>query len=57
LGLFGCIVLFVAVILPFASCGRSKPALNVYTWADYVKPGLLSRFEKENGCRVEIDTF
>ena len=45
-------------------CGRdfapgllrpAKPVLNVYTWADYIKPDLLSRFEKENGCRVEIE--
>ena len=59
LGLFGwaVLLLFVAVTLPLASCGRSKPVLNVYTWADYIKPGLLSRFEKEHGCRVEIDTF
>jgi spermidine/putrescine transport system substrate-binding protein len=31
--------------------------LHVYTWADYVKPELVQRFEKEHGCRVVIDTF
>jgi spermidine/putrescine transport system substrate-binding protein len=38
-------------------CGKSKPTLNVYTWADYIKPELLERFEQEHGCRVVIDTF
>ena len=43
------------VFLP--CCGRPKSVLNVYTWSDYFKPEILSRFEKENGCRVVIDTF
>lgn len=34
-----------------------RPDLHVYTWADYVKPELIQRFEKENNCRVIIDTF
>ena len=43
------------VFLP--CCGRPKSVLNVYTWSDYFKPEILSRFEKEHGCRVVIDTF
>ena len=38
-------------------CGGKKPVLHVYTWADYIKPELVQRFEQENGCRVVIDTF
>jgi spermidine/putrescine transport system substrate-binding protein len=34
-----------------------EPVLHVYTWADYMKPELVQRFEKENRCRVIIDTF
>ena len=34
-----------------------KSELFVYTWADYIKPELVQRFEKENNCRVTIDTF
>ena len=34
-----------------------RQTLHVYTWADYVKPELVQRFEKEHGCRVVIDTF
>jgi spermidine/putrescine transport system substrate-binding protein len=38
-------------------CRRKTPELKIYTWADYFKPELLQRFEKEQGCRIIIDTF
>ena len=38
-------------------CKKPAPELHVYTWADYIKPELVQRFEKENGCKVVIDTF
>ena len=38
-------------------CAPSKPVLHVYDWADYIKPELVSRFEAEQGCVVQIDTF
>jgi spermidine/putrescine transport system substrate-binding protein len=31
--------------------------LHVYTWADYVNPDLVKRFEKDHECKVVIDTF
>src|SRR6187431_310371 len=31
--------------------------LHVYTWADYVNPDLVKRFQKEHACKVVIDTF
>lgn len=40
-----------------AGCGASKPVLNVYTWADYVSPEELAKFEEEFNCRVVLDTF
>lgn len=49
--------LALAAAAAFAACGRPRPTLHVYTWADYYKPGLLERFEKARGCRVVIDTF
>jgi spermidine/putrescine transport system substrate-binding protein len=39
------------------SCGPPKPVLSFYTWADYIKPELVRRFERERGCRVVLDTF
>jgi spermidine/putrescine transport system substrate-binding protein len=40
-----------------AACQKPVPALHVYTWADYVKPELVQRFEAQQRCRVVIDTF
>jgi spermidine/putrescine-binding protein len=40
-----------------AHCGKAAPVLHIYTWADYFKPALVARFEKENSCRVIIDTY
>ncbi|MBN2452468.1 MAG: spermidine/putrescine ABC transporter substrate-binding protein [Lentisphaeria bacterium] len=48
----------VAALCLLAGCGRKTgKTLHVYTWADYIKPELVERFEKENACRVVIDTF
>jgi spermidine/putrescine transport system substrate-binding protein len=49
-------LLAVAALFP-AGCGKSGPVLSLYTWSDYIKPDLIRRFERENGCRVVIDTF
>ena len=38
-------------------CGKPESLLHIYTWADYFKPALVARFEKENHCRVIIDTY
>lgn len=38
-------------------CSDSRPVLNIYTWADYMNPDVLKRFEKEQNCRVVLDTF
>lgn len=31
--------------------------LHLYTWADYVSPDVVKKFEKQHGCKVVIDTF
>ncbi len=31
--------------------------LNLYSWADYVPPATLQRFERETGIHVRYDTF
>ncbi|MEI6071824.1 MAG: spermidine/putrescine ABC transporter substrate-binding protein [Verrucomicrobiae bacterium] len=46
-----------SLLLPGVAEAASKPTLHVYTWADYIKPEIVKRFEKENQCRVVIDTF
>ena len=41
-----------------SGCGAQAPrTLNVYTWADYIKPEVVQRFEKANHCKIVIDTF
>ncbi|HYA49025.1 MAG TPA: spermidine/putrescine ABC transporter substrate-binding protein [Burkholderiales bacterium] len=44
-------------LLILGGCDVSRRVLSVYTWADYIKPSLVERFERENNCRVVIDTF
>ena len=51
------VLLVLVAAAGLISCKASKPVLHVYTWADYVKPELITRFELENACQVVIDTF
>jgi spermidine/putrescine transport system substrate-binding protein len=49
-----------AAVFLAPGCGSGRqadPVLHVYTWSDYIKPELVSRFEAENRCRVVFDTF
>ena len=47
----------LAALLAAAGCGKARPVLSLYTWSDYIKPGLVRRFERERNCRVVMDTF
>jgi len=47
----------LAALVTLASCGQARPVLSVYTWSDFIKPELVRRFEREQGCRVVLDTF
>jgi spermidine/putrescine transport system substrate-binding protein len=49
------LLITLALLLPIPIFGADT--LHVYTWADYVNPDLVKRFEKENQCKVVIDTF
>lgn len=50
-------ILCAALIFILAGCESSPPVLHIYTWADYIKPELLTQFEQEQKCKVQIDTF
>ncbi len=52
----GCLIGLAACAKP-AEKAMEAAVLHVYTWADYIKPELVARFEAEQGCRVVIDTF
>ena len=45
--------LLLALALPLFG----KDELHLYTWADYIKPELVEKFESEHNCKVVIDTF
>lgn len=48
----------VAAAAALTGCSKSnKPVLRIYTWADYLAPDLAKKFEQENGCTLQIDTF
>ena len=46
-----------AALAALCGCAEKLPVLRIYTWSDYVKPELIQRFERENHCRVVIDTY
>ncbi len=51
---------FIASILLcgiLAACSQSEKKLHLYTWANYIKPQLIEKFEKENHCKVIVNTF
>lgn len=35
----------------------ARESLYLFTWADYVSPEVVEKFEKQHDCRVVIDTF
>lgn len=45
-----------AAALPSCKAG-SQTTLRVYSWADYLDPTLAAKFEEENSCKLQIDTF
>lgn len=47
----------VSLALLLAGCGAPRRQLHIFTWAEYIDPDLVARFESENDCRVVIDIF
>jgi len=43
----------LALALPLQAANE----LHLYTWADYIKPELVEKFEAAHQCKVVIDTF
>ncbi|WP_395718748.1 spermidine/putrescine ABC transporter substrate-binding protein [Prosthecobacter sp.] len=42
------------LLLAVSACAQT---LHIYTWADYVSPEVVEKFEKQHGCKVVVDTF
>lgn len=49
--------LLLAALFAFCTAGFAADTLHVYTWADYVSPDVVAKFEQAHNCRVVIDTF
>lgn len=47
----------IALALLLVSHGFAADTLHIFTWADYISPELVKRFEREQKCKVMIDTF
>lgn len=47
-------LLSLLIALPLQA---EEKVVNLYSWADYVAPQTLARFEKETGYKVRYDTF
>jgi spermidine/putrescine transport system substrate-binding protein len=39
------------------TAGLQAETLHLYTWADYISPEVVKKFEQQHGCKVVIDTF
>ena len=50
------LLLFSLLLISFGAV-RAEDTLHIFTWADYLSPALVKRFQKENHCKVVIDTF
>src|SRR4051794_3349526 len=31
--------------------------LNLFIWSEYIDPGIVTQFEKENDCKITIDLY
>lgn len=46
--------LLLFLLLAASACAQT---LHLYTWADYISPDVVRKFEKQHACKVVIDTF
>jgi len=51
------LALALTTILGVGGCSKPKEKLYIYTWAEYIEPGLITEFEKTHDCEVIVDTF
>lgn len=50
-------LLLALSLLCFFGCSDKKPTLHIYTWADYIDPDIIQKFEETYTCKVCVDTF
>lgn len=52
----------LTVVLAWGGTGvvsdaRAEGQLNIYNWGDYINPDVLTRFTKDTGIEVKLDTY
>ncbi len=47
------LLLVILAALPLSAA----ETLHIFTWADYINPDVVEKFESQHACRVVIDTF
>jgi len=50
------IILVFGLLLNLVSCVK-KPKLYLFSWTDYIAPELIRKFERDNDCKVVLDTY
>lgn len=51
-------LLIASIVLTLLfGCSDKKDTLYVYSWSDYFDPELITKFETENNCHVDITSF
>ncbi|MBO7741338.1 MAG: spermidine/putrescine ABC transporter substrate-binding protein, partial [Victivallales bacterium] len=51
------LALMLALCAVFMVGCKPKNELHIYSWADYISPELISKFERLHDCSVYVDTF
>jgi putrescine transport system substrate-binding protein len=53
------VLLFLILLFPLCAIAENgkKRYLNVYNWAEYIAPEILTLFKKETGIEVKYDVF
>ena len=49
--------ILAALLTAAAGHVLAQPVLHMFTWADYINPDLVAKFEEVHGCKIVIDTF
>ena len=45
------------VLLCVLSLHAAPQKLNLFIWSEYIDPKIVTQFEKENDCKVNIDLY
>ncbi|MGH1482322.1 MAG: ABC transporter substrate-binding protein [Geminicoccales bacterium] len=48
---------FLVTLLAIPASAQAEGQLNIYNWGDYINPEVLTRFTKDTGIEVTLDTY